>query len=107
MSVFGNYSQYYDLLYKDKDYQSEADFIHSLVQKNHPSAKTVLNLGCGTGVHDFLLAKHGYSCVGVARSADMLEEAREKQKRFPDANVEFHHEDVRTVRLNKKFDVVI
>jgi len=107
MSVFGNYSQYYDLLYKDKDYQGETDFIHSLIQKNHPSPKTVLNLGCGTGAHDFLLSKYGYECVGVDLSNDMLAMAKEKQKRLSNSSVSFHQGDVRTVRLNKKFDVVV
>ena len=27
MSVFGEYSRYYDLLYQEKDYQGEAEFI--------------------------------------------------------------------------------
>ena len=56
MSVFKDYSNYYDLLYSDKDYEAEADYIDHLIQKNNPGAKTILNLGCGTGKHDFLLA---------------------------------------------------
>ena len=35
--VFGTYSKYYDLLYKDKDYVGETHYIHDLIQKYHPS----------------------------------------------------------------------
>jgi len=31
MTVFGNYSRYYDLLYKDKDYLSEAEYVDILI----------------------------------------------------------------------------
>lgn len=31
MKVFDAYSSYYNLLYKDKDYQAEADYIASLL----------------------------------------------------------------------------
>ncbi len=64
--VFENYSQYYDLLYQDKDYIAESEFIHSLIQKFANNAKTVLDLGCGTGRHDILLSQQGYDVTGVA-----------------------------------------
>ena len=58
MSVFGNYSKYYNLLYKDKDYQGEVDFVAGLVAKHSQGkAKTVLDIGSGTGNHDLLLAQ--------------------------------------------------
>ena len=34
MSVFGNYAHYYDLLYRDKNYAKEADYVDKLI-KNH------------------------------------------------------------------------
>ena len=49
MKVFGNYGQYYNLIYEDKDYASEVDYIESLIRKNAPHARTILDLGCGTG----------------------------------------------------------
>jgi hypothetical protein len=39
MSVFQDYSKYYDLLYADKDYQQEVDYVHQLIQENCPGAK--------------------------------------------------------------------
>ncbi|MFM6580781.1 MAG: class I SAM-dependent DNA methyltransferase, partial [Dolichospermum sp.] len=75
MTVFGNYSRYYDLLYQDKDYLAEAKFIHDLIQTHAPSAKTILELGCGTGRHAELLANYGYQIHGVDRSLEMLNSA--------------------------------
>jgi SAM-dependent methyltransferase len=105
MSVFGNYSRYYDLLYRDKDYRGEAAYIHSLIEKQRPGARTLLDLGCGTGRHASLLAEHGYDVTGVDRSPAMLTEARARQ--VSGGRMEFVEGDVRSVRLNRQFDVVI
>jgi len=104
MSVFGNYSRYYDLLYRDKDYRAEADYIHSLIEKHRPGARTLLDLGCGTGRHANLLAERGYDVVGVDRSPEMLAEARARAK---GGKNEFVEGDLRTVRLERQFDVVV
>jgi len=102
MSVFGAYSQYYDLLYRDKDYAGEASYIHELVAKHRPGAKTVLDLGCGTGRHAALLNAQGYAVTGVDLSEEMLTVARAAE---PAGS--FVQGDVRSVRLGRKFDVVL
>lgn len=79
MTTFGNYSRYYNLLYKDKDYKGEAGFIYDLIQKYSPGAKSILDLGCGTGRHDLLLAEKGYAITGVDMSEEMLLIARSQQ----------------------------
>lgn len=107
MSVFGNYSRYYDLLYKDKDYAGEAKYIAGLIKKNAPGAKTILELGCGTGKHAALLAAKGYAVTGVDRSAKMLASARKRIKEMQGLQVEFIRGDIRTTRLQKKHDAVI
>ena len=104
MKVFEDYSNYYDLLYKDKDYSAEVDYIHSLIQREFPNAKTVLNLGCGTGKHDFLLAQKGYEITAVDLSETMIDIA---QKNNASDAIQFSVGDIRTLELNKTFDVVI
>lgn len=49
MKNFKLYSAYYNTLYKDKDYDSEVNFVTSLLANYAPGAKTILELGCGTG----------------------------------------------------------
>lgn len=107
MSVFGNYSHYYNLLYQDKDYQAEANFIANIIKKHKANAKTILNLGCGTGKHDFILVEKGYEITGIDVSKEMLDEAKKaikisKLKNKPD----FIQGDIRTINIDKQFDVV-
>lgn len=107
MSVFGSYANFYDLLYRDKDYPAEVDFIESLFKKyTNGTVKTVLDIGCGTGGHALLLAERGYSVAGIDRSEAMLSIAEEKAKKIT-GFVELSQADIRDFDLNKKFDAVI
>jgi SAM-dependent methyltransferase len=110
MSVFGNYARYYDLLYRDKDYVGESQFIHRLIQTHTPNAQTILELGCGTGNHGVLLAKEGYQLDGVDLSQDMLAKAGDRLTQLPTelaSRLQFTYGDIREVRLNQKFGVVL
>lgn len=103
MSVFdSSYAAAYDLLYRDKDYAGEAKFVSGLARKHLPEAKTLLDLGSGTGRHDLEFAALGYEVTGVERSTEMLEKARASAGN----RVAFHQGDVRDVRLGRQFDVV-
>lgn len=125
MSVFKKYAAIYDLIYKDKDYNKEAAHIADILKRQgNGKIKTVLNLGCGTGRHDHILAKMGYEMTGVDMSEEMVEIAnltpgpsprREGGKealsfrRGKEGEVEpcFFVSDIRTIDLNRKFDAVI
>jgi SAM-dependent methyltransferase len=110
MSTFRNYARYYDLLYRDKDYAGEAEFIQQLMQTHAPDAQTILDLGCGTGIHAILLAKKGYKIHGVDFSQEMLDQARDRRSQLsPDlaARLQFTPGDIRKVALNQTFDVVL
>jgi len=110
MTTFGNYSRYYNLFYKDKDYKGEAGFIHDLIQKYSPSAKSILDLGCGTGRHDLLLAEKGYAITGVDMSKEMIAVARQTIEKASAAKgnpPSFHNGDIRTFRVDKKFEAAI
>jgi SAM-dependent methyltransferase len=109
--IFGSYSKYYNLLYKDKDYAGDAQYVHQVIQKLCPGAKTILNLGCGTGNHDFELAKIGYEVTGIDMSAEMLAVATDcltsLNSKGSAISPSFLQGDIRTVRLDTAFDVVI
>jgi SAM-dependent methyltransferase len=109
MSVFGNYALYYDLLYQDKNYSGEVDFIHRLISDNSYDAKSILELGCGTASHAILLAEKGYQIYGIDFSLDMLQLANSRVASLPaeiSSRLRFTQGDVRNVRVNEKFDVV-
>lgn len=71
-SLFNAYSIYYDLLYKDKDYEGETAYISNILNRHGAIAGDLLELGSGTGKHGCLLAKQGYTVLGIERSAEMV-----------------------------------
>lgn len=108
--VFETYSQYYDLLYKDKDYTTETDYIISLIKEYHSNTDTILELGCGTGMHAGMLAEHGYKVEGIDLSQTMLEIALDRQSKFPvsiSEKLSFYEGDIRNYESSKKFDAII
>ncbi len=114
MSVFGTYSQYYDLLYRDKDYDGEVQFVTELIQKHFLNAHNLLELGCGTGIHTEKLAGKGYSVHGVDLSPEMLKCAEKRRKNLPKtvaAKLSFACEDICQFRHSGNdidtFDVVL
>jgi len=78
--VFGGiYSDVYDLIYQDKNYDNECDLLESIFKKySKKPIKSILDLGCGTGNHAIPLVKRGYQVTGVDISESMLEHARKK-----------------------------
>ena len=110
MSVFSSYARYYDLLYKDKDYAAEAAYIHQLIGTFAPGTKTILELGCGTGIHASILAAHGYHIHGIDRSEEMLESAARRAAQLDkdiSQRLAFSSGDIRTARVGTTFDAVI
>jgi SAM-dependent methyltransferase len=102
--VFGNYAKYYDLLYQDKNYKQEIDFIISLIKQYSPKEKLrILDIGCGTGIHANYLASQGYEVTGIDFSEDMIQIAKEKGIK----NTNFYVADARFFNLNMKFDVIL
>jgi len=78
MDNFGKtYSKYYNLLYKEKNYQEEYNYIRDLINKHgNKEKKNILDIGCGTGKHLSFFKKDGYTVSGVDVSENMINEAR-------------------------------
>jgi SAM-dependent methyltransferase len=107
MKQFGDlYSTYYDLLYRDKDYKSEVEYIHKLIKENSTEVSTLLDMGCGTGKHAELLCDKGYIVHGIDLSEDMLKIAENRRKNKED-KLTFSLSNIQELNLDKKFDVVV
>src|SRR5690606_3473088 len=108
MKNFILYAKYYDLLYKEKRYDDEADYVIGLIKK-HSSAKVkdILDLGCGTGKHDYYFNKRGYKVDGVDVSKEMIILANHNYGNLP--GVQFLHGDITKWQQpeKKKYDVVV
>jgi SAM-dependent methyltransferase len=74
--VFNSYSRYYDLLYRDKNYAAEADYVRCILHRYGVNSGDLLEFGSGTGKHGVLLAQYGYTVHGIERSAEMVAAAQ-------------------------------
>lgn len=105
--AFGRYSYFYDLIYREKDYETECDYLEQLFGRfSVTPVKSLLDLGCGTGGHALLMARRGYEVTGVDMSELMLQKAKEKaaEQRL---SVEFLLSDIRRLDVGCSFDAVI
>lgn len=100
-NVFEEYSKYYDLLYQDKDYESETKYIAQLMNRNGISGGEILEFGSGTGKHGRLLCKEGYKVHGIEFSNDMVNQA------VTTTGFSCQQGDIRTIKMNKTYSAVL
>ncbi len=104
MSVnFQLYSRYYDLLYRDKPYREEAEYVRKTLLLSNPGIKDILELGCGSGAHAAFLGEMGFRVTGIDRSAEMIAQA--KAKHIP--GFEAQEGNITDFELGKKFNAAI
>lgn len=99
MKSYKNFAFVYDDVMGDR--QDTINYVYSLIKANHPKAKTLLELGCGTGSLLSDLSQH-YLSTGIDLSLEMLIQARKKLPK-----VRFLHSDITKFKLQEKFDVII
>jgi ubiquinone/menaquinone biosynthesis C-methylase UbiE len=110
VGIYADLARFYDLIYRDKDYAAESDFVYNLIKKYSPGSKSVLELGCGTGIHAQYLAEQGLDVSGIDFSMQMLEKAQARRQALPSevaGKLDFSSGDARHIRLGKAFDAVI
>jgi len=107
MKIFDHYAQYYDLLYSVKNYEAEADYVCSLIEKFGRGARSMLDIGCGTGSHGFHFAQRDYDVTGVDLSPKMISLANQKKAQKGIENISFEQGDILSLRLHREFDVVV
>ena len=96
--------QAYELLHaaRGKDYGREAAAVAERIRRRRPEARTLLDVACGSGLHLAALAESGWEVEGTDLSEAMLASAR---GRLP--GVPLHEADMRTFRLDRRFDAVV
>jgi SAM-dependent methyltransferase len=106
---FQKYSTVYDLLYRNKDYAAEADYVARTLRASVPQARDLLELGSGTGRHGRLLAAKGFNVHGVERSPYMvaLASAAAQQLAATGGKLSCEVGDIRAISLGRSFDAGI
>ncbi|MGB9788091.1 MAG: class I SAM-dependent methyltransferase [Dictyoglomus turgidum] len=85
--------------------RKEVDFLESTLGIKR--GYLILDLGCGFGRHTLELGKRGYRAIGIDRSEDLIEIAKEEAKKEKVFNVEFYIMEYKDIeKLGYKFDVV-
>jgi SAM-dependent methyltransferase len=76
---FEKYANLYDIIYKDKDYQAECDFLEKIFKRySKKPIRKILDIACGTGNHIIPLAQRGFNVAAQDKSCDMLQIAKRK-----------------------------
>ncbi len=96
-------SEYYHLLYKNRNEEEAKEFITNLIDYLNPTFPArALDLACGKGRHSRFLANCGFNTIGVDLSVNSIKSA----KAFEGPELTFYQHDMRTpVRINY-FDYV-
>lgn len=106
MEAFKDYAYYYNIIYRDKDYEAESSQVDTLLKRYGGDIKKIINYGCGTGRHDIELTKLGYDCTGIDMSSFMIDIAKENGRNMK-ADIDFSVADIRTYEPRVKYDAVI
>jgi SAM-dependent methyltransferase len=97
------YAKCYDLLYEDKNYLDEFQYVHNQIATFAKiPMKTILDIGCGTGKTLRLFKDEGYAVAGVDLSDSMLTEA----KKYLDQKEDLLCARAAAFKFNKKFEVI-
>lgn len=103
--MYREFSKVYDKFMEFADYDGWHDFVKFIIDGSNFDSETLLDLGCGTGevMKRFI---NEYRCTGVDISEEMLSVAREKFESIG-VSSEFFCQDMRTLDLKEKYDIVI
>ena len=85
-------TNYYHLLYRNRDENEARQFIDALLRYLNPQPKAhFLDVACGKGRHSIYLHSQGYKATGVDLSSNSIEIANQCQKK----DLSFYVKDIR------------
>lgn len=97
--MYNEHSELYMKLIAN-DTKKEADFLNDIFSLNAPGKK-ILDCCCGVGRHSFKLANKGYKITAIDISENQLKAANKYHKH---ENITYKRMDVRSIKLEQKFD---
>lgn len=95
-------TDYYHILYKDRDYNEAKNFMDVLVNYlNLPDEASILDVACGRGRHSIHLNSIGYNVTGI----DLSEASIAYAKKFENPKLKFEQHDM-CIPCKEQFDAV-
>lgn len=101
-SSYKSLAPFYDLLFQQKNYTKEVFFINKIVKKYNPRAKSILDVGCGSGTHLNLLKDNFETLFGVDINSEIIKVAKKKS-----AKISYQQGSMAGFKINQKFDVLL
>ncbi len=102
MKSYEEFSEIYDALIDDIDYNRWVNFI---MDKLNDKSRNILEAACGTGNVTIKLAQNDYNITAFDLSQEMLVKAYLKLKKYN--NVRLLNQNMINFQIDKKFDAVI
>jgi SAM-dependent methyltransferase len=101
--MFTESGELYDLIYRQfKDYREESKRVAELLSRRMPTARTVLDVACGTGEHARHLEESGFSVDGVDVERAFVELAAAKNPKG-----RFVCQDMVELEMGRTYDAVL
>ena len=95
-------SDYYHILYKNRDKKEAEFFINNLIKKLKIKKNSkILDLACGVGRHSFYLNKKGMNVIGIDNSENNIKKA----KKFENKILKFKKKEM-TEDYGQEFDFI-
>ncbi|SRR6266568_1405810 len=92
----------YELLYREKDYKAEVEWIKSIIDEVGLSeSRSLLDVGCGTGLHLMYLQRYFPEIAGLDLSTSQIAKAKTRL-----SNVKLTTGDMEEFDLGRQFAVV-
>ena len=94
---YKEFAKYYDKFYKNKNYAKETNFLMNFIHQNDK----VIDIGCGTGIHAYLLQQKGFEVDGLDLNREMLDIAKTR------LHSNFYLRNITDINIAKKYNVII
>lgn len=104
--MYDRFAEVYDELMENVPYDDWFTWLEEGLNKYRLFSPQILEVGCGTGTLLRKLIKRGYEVDGVDASAPMLAIATEKMRPLSSQPL-LVQQDMRSLHLDKKYDVII
>lgn len=97
-------SEYYHILYKNRDYSEAAAFLDNLVATLKPGLEDeIADLACGKGRHSIYLNSLGHKLTGIDLSPESIAHA----SKFENERLQFFVGDLRGLNFPSRFDLAL
>ncbi|MGC4748177.1 class I SAM-dependent DNA methyltransferase [Micromonospora sp. DT201] len=107
VAIYDSVAEQYDRERSTATYEQRLEIYRTLMDEHAPTARRVLDLGCGTGTFTRLLADRGFDVVGLDASREMLRIAVGSERPQGSAAVTFVHGDFIKLPNLGQFDVAL